>query len=125
MNKNLQLAEEFLKEGKLELKRYEVTGKEMLLREACEKGWGAVMSALKAINPEIRQHRDFGKTATQLAKEYNNEEIVYGESCGEALHRTGFYEGDMDVETVEINLHCIENFLKFIDNILSNGKDRQ
>ncbi|MEW6482683.1 MAG: PaREP1 family protein [bacterium] len=120
MNKRLALAEGFLKEGKLELKRYKATGNEMLLREACEKGWGCVMAALKAVNPEIKYHKDFGKTATQLAKKYNNEEIVHGESCGEALHRTGFYEGDMDVETVEVNFHCLEKFLKIIDNILSN-----
>ncbi|MFH0775876.1 MAG: PaREP1 family protein [bacterium] len=121
MNGRLKLANRFLEEAREELKRYESTKDELFLREACEKGWGVVMTALKVVNPDIKRHADFGKTATKLAKEHNKMEMVYGESCGEALHRTGFYEGDMDAETVEINLKCVENFLKLIDNILNNG----
>jgi len=118
-NKKLSLAENFLKEGLEELKKYEATKNRLFLQEACEKGWASVAQALKVVNPDIKRHADFGKTATKLAKKYNKMEIVYGESCGEALHRTGFYEGAMDVETAEINLKCVEKFLKLIDNILN------
>lgn len=77
--------------------------------------------ALKAVNPKIRYHRDFGETASKLARQYNNDEIVHGEACGEALHRSGFYEGNLGKLTVEDYLKCIDNFLTSIDDILNNG----
>ncbi|MEW6104403.1 MAG: PaREP1 family protein [bacterium] len=121
MNKRLALTEEFLKEGKIELKRYETTKKETALWQACEKGWATVAQALKAVNPKIRRHADFGKTAANLGEEYNNEEIIHKEASGETLHRSGFYENALDVIAVKHHLKSVEDFLKFIDNILSNG----
>ncbi|MEW6617888.1 MAG: hypothetical protein AB1422_00810 [bacterium] len=122
MNKKLALAEEFLEEGKLELKRYEATKKETSLWQACEKGWATAACALKVVNPKIRRHADFGKTATQLAKEYGNLDLMHGEACGEMLHRSGFYEHALDKEVVKEGLFSIESFLNLIDNILLNGK---
>jgi hypothetical protein len=122
MNKKFRIAEDFLKEAWEELRKYEQEGKETSLRQACEKGWAAVTQALKVINPKIKVHRDFGDTALKLAKEYNMEEILHGESCGEALHRTGFYEGQMSKGVVEANLKCVENFLKLINKILNSKK---
>jgi hypothetical protein len=122
MNKKLILAENFLKEGLEELKRYEATKNELFLQEACEKGWGAVAKALKAVNPKIRRHADFGKTARELAEEYNNEEIFLQEVMGEYLHSRGFYEGSVGLEEAKHGLLTVRNFLKSIDNILMNGK---
>jgi hypothetical protein len=117
MDKRLRLANEFLEEAREQLKKHEETKKELNLRQACEKGWGSVAQALKAVNPKIRYHRDFGETAAKLARKYNQQEIVHGEMCGEALHRSGFYEGSLGVLIVEDSLKCIDNFLKSIDNI--------
>jgi len=122
MNKKLGLAEEFLKEAQKQLKEYEATKNELNLRQACEKGWGVVMSALKIVNPKIKRHRDFGETAAKLAKEYNNKEILHGEACGELLHREGFYEGAISKERAQYLLEDVKDFLKLIDNILMNGK---
>ncbi|MEW6680761.1 MAG: PaREP1 family protein [bacterium] len=122
MNKKLQLAEEFLKEGKLELERYETTKKETSLWQACEKGWASVSCVLKAVNPKIRRHADFGKTAMQLARKYNNREIMLGEACGEMLHRSGFYEHALDKDVIKESLFSIESFLHLIDNIVLNRK---
>lgn len=121
MNKKLRLADKFLKEAWEQLKKYEDTKEELYLRQACEKGWGAVAQALKATNPKIKRHADFSDTAAKLARKYDNEEIVHGESCGETLHRTGFYEGALTKPAVEINLKSAEDFLELIDNIL-NGR---
>jgi len=121
-NKKLSLAENFLKEGLEELKKYEATKNRLFLQEACEKGWASVAQALKVVNPDIKRHADFGKTALKLAKEYNNEEIMHGEAYGEHLHRAGFYEAQLDKEETEYGLLVVKNFLKLIDNILMNGK---
>jgi hypothetical protein len=121
MNKKLILADNFLKEGWEELKKYEASKNELFLQEACEKGWSAVAKALKAINPDIRRHSDFGKTARKLAEEHNNEEIFRTEAVGEYLHRTGFYEGAIGIEEAKHGLLAVKDFLKSIDNIL-NGK---
>jgi hypothetical protein len=122
MNKKLILADNFLKEGWEELKKYEASKNELFLQEACEKGWGAVAKALKVMSPDIRRHSDFGKTARKLAEEYNNEEIFRTEAVGEYLHRTGFYEGAVGIEEVKHGLLAVEDFLKLMDNILMNGK---
>jgi hypothetical protein len=122
MNKKLSLAENFLKEGYEELKKYEVSKNELFLQEACEKGWAAVAKALKAVNPNIKRHADFGKTARELAEEYNNEEIFLQEVMGEYLHSRGFYEGSVGLEEAKHGLLTVRNFLKLMDNILINGK---
>jgi len=121
MDRKLALAGEFLEESHKELKRYEDTKREMHLWEACEKGWATVAQALKAVNPEIKRHSDFGKTAAKLAEEYNNEEIIRCEASGETLHRSGFYEGALDISAVRHHLKSVEDFLTSIDNILNNG----
>jgi hypothetical protein len=118
VNKKLSLANKFIKEAWEQFQQYEKTGDELYLRQACEKGWATVAQALKAVSPEIRTHRDFGETAAALAKKYNNPEITYSEYCGEALHRSGFYEGDLGPGIVRQGLECIENFLELMDNIL-------
>jgi hypothetical protein len=119
MPEKLRLSMKFIKEAKEQLQRYEATSDELYLHQACEKGWGAVAHVLKAVNPEIKRHRDFGKTAAKLAEEYNEPEIAHGEAFGELLHRSGFYEGDLDITLVIQGLRCIENFLKLMDDILN------
>lgn len=122
-SEELALAEDFLEGAWDELRKYESTRDERLLREACEKGWGAVAQALKSVNPNIKRHADFGKTAIKLAKEYKDEEIFRCEAIGEHLHRAGFYEGLLDAEEVEYGLLAVEDFLRLIDKILdSRGK---
>ena len=117
----MTLASEFLEEAQRQLKKYGKTKKELNLRQACEKGWGTVAQALKVVNPEIKRHAEFGKTAAKLAREYNNEKIMYDEAFGEHLHRAGFYEGLLGVEEIKYGLSAVEDFLKSIDSILSNG----
>ena len=121
MDERLKLADNFLRHAWEEFRGYSEKKDEVLLRQACEKGWGCVAQALKVVNPNIRRHAEFGRTAAELSEKYNNEEIVHGEAFGELLHREGFYEGDMDEKTIEHGLRCVENFLMLINGIL-NGK---
>jgi len=122
MNKKFVIAERLLKDAEIELSEYKTKEEQSFLVQACEKGWSAVASGLKAVNPEIKRHQDFGRTAARLAKEYNNPEIAIGEICGETLHSRGFYEGDLPVEIVEESLKRIRVFLNSIKDILLNGK---
>jgi len=112
MDERLKLADDFLRYAWEEF---------TLLRQACEKGWGCVAQALKIVNPNIRRHLEFGRTAAELAEKYNNEEVVHGEMCGELPHRQGFYEGDLDEKIIEHGLRCVQDFLILINGIL-NGK---
>jgi len=121
-NNKLKKAYEFLDLAWQELEEYKKNGREVVLQEACEKSWDAVVQVLKAVNPKIRRHADFGKTAAKLAEEHNNEHIVYGEACGETLHRSGFYDSALDIVAVKHQLKCVNNFLKLIDNILKGKK---
>jgi 3-dehydroquinate synthetase len=122
MKSKLKLAYDYLEEAQAELKNYEATLKELHLWQACEKGWAAVTQALREVNPEIKKHADFGKTAAKLAEDYKNEEIAHGEACGEMLHSKGFYETSLDFLSIKHGLICIENFLKLIDNIIKDRK---
>jgi hypothetical protein len=47
----------FIKEAEEQLQRYEAITDELHLHQACEKDWGAVAYALKAINSQIKRHR--------------------------------------------------------------------
>jgi hypothetical protein len=123
MHKNLQLAIKFIEEADEQLQQYEITKDELCLHQACEKGWAAVAQALKATNPDIKKHADFGRTALKLAQKYNNREIMYAEAYGEHLHRAGFYEGQLSKEEIEYGLVIIKEFLKLIDNILNQKSD--
>ncbi|MBU1261670.1 PaREP1 family protein [bacterium] len=123
IDERLLLASSFLEQAWEELKGYCEKKDEVLLRQAAEKGWGCVVQALKVVNPEIKRHAEFGKTALKLTEEYNNEEIFRLEAVGEHLHRAGFYEGFLDEEEVKHGLLSVEDFLKLINGIL-NGKGR-
>jgi hypothetical protein len=82
MRDRLKKARGFLEEAKKEFLLYKEKKDEVLLAQSAEKGWGAVASALKAVNPKIRRHRDFGETAAKLARRYNNTEIAHGDIRG-------------------------------------------
>jgi hypothetical protein len=73
------------------------------------------------VNPKIKTHREFGRTAVELSEKFKNEKIADGEAYGEMLHSAGFYEGNIDERMVEHSLVCIEEFLGQIEKIL-NGR---
>jgi hypothetical protein len=125
MHEKLRLSMKFIKEAEEQLQRYEATSDELYLHQACEKGWAAVTQALKVINPDIKRHADFGRTALKLAQEFNNKEIMYAEAYGEHLHRAGFYEGQLSKEEIEFGLITIKKFLELIDNILNQKATEQ
>jgi hypothetical protein len=112
----LKLARCFLEEARKQLDDYAKTGSELALRQACEKGWGAVAQALMAaVGKPVESHKDFGVVASELFKKTGNRSILTGESAGEYLHSAGFYHGLPTAELVSNSLDLIEELLKTIE----------
>lgn len=109
----MELAKDFLAEARRQLDEYVKTGNELALRQACEKGWGAVAQALMAATGKpIEAHREFGIVASELYKKTGNRSILTGESAGEYLHSAGFYHGLPTAELVSNSLDLIEELLR-------------
>jgi len=114
----MKLARSFLEEARRQLDEYVKTGNELALRQACEKGWGAVAQALMAaVGKPIEKHREFGMVASELFKKTGNRIFLTGESAGEYLHGAGFYHGLPTAELTSNSLDLIEDLLKALENL--------
>ena len=88
------------------------------LRQASEKGWGAVALMLKAI-AERREwdhdrHRHFSRTASRLRSEIGNGNIVRFFQVAESLHGN-FYEDQWSPEDIAQSLNDVELLLDLLD----------
>ena len=96
----LELGEKYLREGEEFLARGDVI-------QACEKFWGAVAEAVKAVAEsrgwEHAKHRHLMETISKLFKETRDEELLRLIASAERLH-TNFYEGFMSREEAEIHM---------------------
>ncbi len=118
MNKEdyMKLARSFLAEAERQLDEYGKTGDELSLRQACEKGWGAVAQALMAaVGKPIESHREVGLVASDLFRKNGDRRILMGESAGEYLHGAGFYHGLPTVELVSNSLDVIKGLLEAVE----------
>ena len=99
-----------------EFQTYLTTGEEEKLRQACEKGWGAVAQLLMhASGKELTHHRDFGVVARQLTEKTGNTLIERVEMAGEALHAGGFYHGALSPEAVKAALDMVSDLIKVVE----------
>lgn len=113
MKENLELSEKFLSQARADLDEYRKTLEDVKLREACEKGWGAMAQLLMhAVSREITEHRGFSQAATELYRKTGRKEIVLTETAAEALHAAGFYHGALTADAVELTLNAIEEVLQ-------------
>lgn len=111
----MRLSWQFLDEARRELDHYVKTQDELALRQACEKGWGAVAQALMtAADRPVTSHRDL-IIASELFRKTGARAILTGESAGEYLHSAGFYYGLPTAELVLNTLDLIEEFLKVLE----------
>lgn len=115
---SLKLAKSFLDEARKQLDEYVKSGNGLALRQACEKGWGAVAQALMAaVGKPVESHKEFGVIASELFRKTGNRSFLTGESAGEYLHSAGFYHGLPTAELVLNSLDLIEELLKTIENL--------
>lgn len=115
----LGLAKKFLADAREEFQAYLSTGEEEKLRQACEKGWGAVAQLLMhASGKELTRHRDFGLVAKQFTEKTGNTIVERAEMAGEALHAGGFYHGALSPEAVDAALDMISELVKVIEGLV-------
>lgn len=100
LNKYFKLNEKYLKNGEKFLAEGE-------LAQACEKFWGAVAEAIKAIAEsrgwEHVKHRHLMETISRLFRETRDEELLRLMASAERLH-SNFYENFMSKEEVEVHI---------------------
>jgi len=116
----LNLAKKFLADAMEEFQTYLITREEEKLRQACEKGWGAVAQILMhASGKELTHHRDFGVVARQLTEKTGNSLIERAEMAGEALHAGGFYHGALSPEAVKAALGVVSDLIEIAEELFS------
>jgi len=117
----LNLAKKFLADAREEFVTYLATEEEEKLRQACEKGWGAVAQLLMHVSgKDLTHHRDFAVVAKQLTDKTGNTIIERAEMAGEALHAGGFYHGALSPEAVNAALDMISDLIKVFEELTAS-----
>ena len=84
------------------------------VRQASEKGWGAVAQMLKAVAEhrgwEHERHRHFSRIASRLRYELGDGDLYRQFRVAEGLHEN-FYEDTLQAEDVELDLLDVERLL--------------
>jgi len=117
----IEEAEKFKEEAAKELERAEKENNAILFRDACEKGWNAIIQATNALF--IKKNLPLARSHWERCKRLEELETVDRriEDLGLAdrfsardyhLHEQGFYEGILDPATVKIELKKVERYIK-------------
>ena len=96
--------------------RYELA--EGDVRQASEKGWGAVALMLKAIAEqrgwEHGKHRQLSRVASRLRSETGNRDVVRWYHVADALHGN-FYEDELPPRDIAEGLEDVERLLDLLE----------
>lgn len=107
-------SQEYLRNAYVSLERIE-------LEKADKFGWGAMAQAVKAVAAlkviELRQHRDLGRYARDLAEELRDYSIFQNFRQADALYRN-FYEAGLQREEVSDSLDSIRNTVAMLLRLL-------
>ncbi|MDI6886521.1 MAG: DUF5618 family protein [archaeon] len=122
----LEEAERFKEEAIKELERAEKEKNAILFRDACEKGWNAIIQATNALFlkknlPLARSHWERRKRLEELERV---DPIIADlglvdrfSARDHHLHEQGFYEGILDPATVKTELKKVEMYINDIRNL--------
>ena len=122
----LEDAENFTEEAIRELKRAEKEKNTILIRDACEKGWNAIIQATNALFlkknlPLARSHWERRKRLEELERVdpvVANLGLMDRFSARDHhLHEQGFYEGILDLTTVKIELKKVERYVNDVKSL--------
>jgi hypothetical protein len=127
MTDYLKEARDFLKEAIEQFEEGASKGDKVLMRDACEKGWGAVVQATNELfvregyRDLPKSHRDRRLLLYEIEKRDKQVEsmaiVDRFMARDDALHMRGFYNGDIDPEEVRLNFAKVEQFIEDIEKV--------
>jgi hypothetical protein len=130
----LEAAWEALREAEEEYKRYLKTEKPMRLRNACEKGWLAMVLATNhllicagAEKPQGRMERnklleELEKRVAEV-KELGLTDRMWARAS--RLHAEGYYEGWIDKESLKMELEKVKRYLRDVERLTETISQRR
>ena len=96
------------------------------LRQASEKGWGAVSQLVRALasfrEMELHRHRQVSQFVASVASEVSDATIQSLFSSAESLH-ANFYDGYMDYFNVHYGLEQAEELIDKLGVLLESKND--
>jgi hypothetical protein len=118
-------AKEFYEEAKEEFERGYGQDDKILMRDACEKGWGAIIQATNALFVKKRverlpkSHRDRCQLLREMEKRYEEVKklglVDRFMARDHVLHMRGFYNGDIEPEEVRENFEKVKRYIEDIE----------
>lgn len=124
--KYLQQARKFYEAAKDEFLVSRKNGDELKIRQAAEKGWGAVVQATNALLVKkgmkvpkgTRRREDLLFEIQDKDKKIKN--LNLGEKYGyllRSLHSDCFYDGDISIKRIERDLRKVEEYINAVSKL--------
>ena len=127
MNQYISDAWAFVEEAKTQFVKGKTENNAILMRDACEKAWGAVVQAMSAlfigkdVSPLPKSHRD----RRIKLRELEAADPILGEknffdrfmARDHILHERAFYDGDVIPEEIEAEFPKVEQFIRDVEEI--------
>jgi len=121
----IEEAKGFLEEAREEFEKGKEQDNIFLIRDACEKGWNAIVQALnalfvkKGISPLPRSHRErrIKIRELEMADERVRDKGFFDRFMARdhILHERGFCDGDVIIEEIESEFEKVESFIKDVE----------
>ena len=118
----IEEAWDFIKEAEAEFKKGEKERNLIIMRDACEKAWGAVIQATNAlfikrgVSPLPKSHRErriklreLESADSQLRQKNFFDRFMARDHI---LHQRAFYDGDVVPDEVEVEFRKVEELIK-------------
>jgi len=120
-------AKEFYKEAVEEFEKGYSANDRILMRDACEKGWGAIVQATnalfvkKGVRDLPKSHRERRRLLRELSKRHKDLQQLYlvdrFMARDDALHMRAFYNGDIEPEEIRDNFEKVKRYIEDIEKL--------
>ena len=130
----LEEAKRALKLARKELEEFRKEREALRLRDACEKGWLAVLMATDALLTEFGLGKPESYAERRALLKRLEEEVPKAAELGLRdrlgargyyLHILGYHEGSLVEEEVEEELDKVERYLEDVEELLKESHDTQ
>lgn len=127
MNNYLEIASQFLAEAKKELAQAKQNGNDIIIRDAAEKAWNAIVQATNGLflaktKETPQSHYERRKGLLELAKNFPSIKKKglldrFMARCG-ILHENCFYEGIYDLSLLEEEMEKVAQYIKDVEDFI-------